>query len=47
MAQRLREEGIKEGMKMGMKKGAQRKIAQLFKYLESGHSIEEAKKKFA
>ena len=43
MAQKYREEGIKEGMK----KGAQRKIAQLFKYLESGHSIEEAKKKFA
>jgi len=43
MAQQLREEGVKEGMK----RGSQRGMARLLRYLESGHSLDEAKRKFA
>ncbi|MCL2220582.1 MAG: hypothetical protein FWC23_10620 [Chitinispirillia bacterium] len=43
MAGKFREEGMKEGMK----KGAQRGMTRLLKYLENGHSLDEAKRKFA
>jgi hypothetical protein len=41
------QQALKQGVKQGMKQGEQRGMLKIFDFLSQGHSLEEAKKKFA
>ena len=55
MAQKWKQEGVRQGVRQGVKQGVRQGVKQgrleerqqIFTFLSQGHSLEEAKKKFA
>jgi hypothetical protein len=45
--QEWRQQGVNQGVKQGVKQGEQQAMRKMFAFLSQGHSLEEAKKKFA
>ena len=47
MAQKWKQEGVRQGVRQGVEQGRLEERQQIFTFLSQGHSLEEAKKKFA